>query len=202
MINRKLLNNIKTEKNCKRCGLKWFSKIDPKACPNCKNVNWNREFKKYICTCIKCGNKWTSRVEEPKACPRCCRYDWKEFEPSSIDLSDKVSIKELKKLKLVPDKVRITKILKHWCICYRRSFKRKYYLRDGEIFMIADLDELPLNEVLANVEKAVNIDFWKERGITISAFVRNYDSVKSHSNVIVPDKDGLTWDTLKDKETK
>jgi len=33
------------EVECKRCGNKWLTKIDPKQCPQCKQYNWRSASK-------------------------------------------------------------------------------------------------------------------------------------------------------------
>jgi Zn finger protein HypA/HybF involved in hydrogenase expression len=44
------------------------------------------------CKCLRCGNRWVSRVERPKACPRCKRYDW--------NVDKEVELRELQRGKL------------------------------------------------------------------------------------------------------
>ena len=34
--------------------------------------------------CIKCGNEWIPRIEDPKRCPKCKTYDWKQKENDKV----------------------------------------------------------------------------------------------------------------------
>lgn len=42
-------------------------------------------------TCLRCGHRWDSRVENPKACPACKSYKWE------TEATEKVKREPIKK---------------------------------------------------------------------------------------------------------
>ncbi|MDO5853444.1 MAG: hypothetical protein Q4Q62_05215 [Thermoplasmata archaeon] len=51
------------------------------TCPFCRrsfDPRWSMECDSHVCSCVKCGHSWQSRISEPLRCPRCGSYRWGE----------------------------------------------------------------------------------------------------------------------------
>ncbi len=63
---------------CVRCSHAWWGRetTRPVRCPRCNNTKWDTVSTKVDQACLRCGNKWQSRLQTPRQCPNCKSQQW------------------------------------------------------------------------------------------------------------------------------